>query len=182
MCAGLRRIITNGWSTEPFSSEISVYNLGICNSTAFSMGQQRQRGVDCRAVWSLVFIAQLKIAALKQAIISPLSLSTSLPFFHPHRCSMKCLPSFSPLTPLHLILPLFLPLSSLLLSPAPSVLLWEPLRKSFAAVVFYPTGGSYQPGLAALQGCFLWCLKKKVWSQQWIKQCTETDSSELLVC
>lgn len=59
-----------------------MYNLGSCNSTAFSRGEQREereRGVDCRAVQSLVFMAQLKIAALKQAIISlPLTLHLSL--------------------------------------------------------------------------------------------------------
>lgn len=151
-----------------------MYNLGSCNSAAFSMGEHGERGrererASWRAVQSLVFMAQLEIAALKQAIIS-----LPLPFFClPHCCAMKCLPSPSlPLSLLTLfifLLYLFLSLSSSSSSPssllAPhslslslsfslslySSVLWEPFRKIICCCwVFYSTGGSEAGFLAGL--------------------------------
>lgn len=128
----------DGWSAELLVSrfrrgvsELSVYNLGSCNSAALSMGEQRERGVDCRAVQSLVFMAQLKIAALKQAIISltlhlSLLLSPTLLRYEMSPPSLSPTSSPSPL-PLCCISPLFLPLLfpsfllSLSISPHPTL-------------------------------------------------------------
>lgn len=107
-------------------------------------------GVNSRAV-SLVFMAQLKIAALKQAIIS-LSLS---PFCLPHCCCIKCLPSLPYLcSPLCISTPSNspfsrppLPLSSFLytaISPTLSVRfsLMGAIEKIICCCCIYSTGGS----------------------------------------
>ena len=120
-------------------SEISVHNLDICNSTAFSVGGG---GTDCRAVNSLVFMAQLKISALKQAIIAPLTLQLSvLPSTTLLLYEMSPLLLLPLLTLLHFITPLFSSSPPTVSAPLLTLsVLWEPLRKSFAAVVFYSTG------------------------------------------
>lgn len=145
----------------------------------------------------MVFMAQLEIAALKQAIIS-----LPLPFFClPHCCAMKCLPS--PSLPLSLLTSSSSSSTSSSLSPAPLPLLHLPWphtpspspspslslcalqscgshsEKSFAVVGFFIRPGVLR--LVFLRGCFLQRLckknknnfKKKVCSQQRREICTQ---------
>lgn len=88
--------------------EISVCSFGHLQfRSVFNGGERRGRGVDFGAV-SLVFMAQLKIAALKQAIISlplPLLSPTLLlykmsPLSLPYLCSPLCIstPTHSPIS------------------------------------------------------------------------------------
>lgn len=94
----------------------------------------------------LVFMAQPKIAALKQAIIS-LPVSHTVALWNVSPLSPASTTSCTPHPPFSSSLGLSIP-SRPALPGSLSLVLWEPLRKSFAAVVFYSTGTSYQPGLA----------------------------------
>lgn len=132
-------------------------------------------------------MAQLKIAALKQAIIS-LSLS---PFCLPHCCCIKCLPSLPYLcSPLCISTPTHSPISnspfsrspflslhfSALQSPRLSLcasVLWEPLRKSFAAVVFIRQGVLLAARLGWFAEMFSCVALKKVCSLQWSRKDAE---------